>query len=143
VIEKKYKAYNRNQFNVGIKLENPYREQNIKYGSFAMLTMDEIAYIHTNSTLFSRGMLQVDDKEVLDMLGISVENFNVITDEEIVKILKSSLSEMKRRLKNITEMYIKNRIYSIVKNMGGELSVSKVKFLIDFIGRDLFLEEIK
>lgn len=142
-MDKKYKVENKNLFAIGIILENPKREQNILPNSFAKLSEDDIAYVDSTSTLFSRGMLYVNDKNINEMLGYIEKNPNVITDEEIITILKSPIKNMKEQLNKLTELHAKNRVLIVLKKIGNELPVSKIKYLKQMFGKELFLDEIE
>lgn len=142
-MDKKYRVENKNKFAVGISLENPKREQNILPGSFAKLSEDDIAYIDSVSTLFSRGMLCVDDSHINELLGYVEVNPNIISDEEIKKILKGNQKTMLEQLNTITELHARNRVLIVLKEVGKDLSVGKIKALKEFFGKELFLDEIE
>lgn len=139
----KYKVENKNGFAVGIKLNNPDREQNIMPKSFAKLTIDEIAYVDSISTLFKRGMLTVDDDDINEMLGYVEKNPNIIDEESIEKIIKGNINTMKKEISKLTEEFAKGKVMSVVKKCGSDLSVAKIKWLKQFFGKELFLDEIQ
>lgn len=139
---KRYKVENKNRFAVGIQLQNPYREQNIGPSSFALLTIDEIAYIASISKLFTRGMLTVDDQYVLETIGLVEKNNNIISDKEIENLLKGNFTTMKKGLEQLTETYAKSRVIEVFKKIGADLPMKKGKWLKNFIGKELFFDEI-
>ena len=141
--DKKYKILNNNSFAVGIQLQNPQREQNIMPKSFALLTIDEIAYVDSVSKLFKRGMLVSEDNEINEMLGYVEVNKNVISDNEITTLLKGNFQVMKKRFEEITEIYAKSRIIEIFKKIGADLPMKKGKWLRNYFGKELFFDEIE
>lgn len=141
-MNEKYKVENKNNFAVGIQLQNPYREQNIMPNSFALLTKDEIAYVDSVSTLFKRGMLYVDDNEINEMLGYVEVNKNIISEDEIKTLLKGNMNSMKSRLNELTETHAKNKVIKVLKEIGADLTMKKVKWLKDYFGKEIFIDEI-
>jgi arginine deiminase len=139
----KLKVFNRNKFDIGVKLINPIREQNIKAGSFSILEEDDIYYLDTICTLFKRGMLVVEDKQVVENLGIVEVHENSKTDEEIIAILKGNFLKMKSELAKIREPHLIDAVYNIAKSIGGELSGSKLKYLAEFCGKEILINEIE
>lgn len=138
----KHKVYNKNKFNIGIRLINPTREQNIIAGSFAMLDDDDIYYLNTICTLFKRGMLVLDDDEVNTNLGFVESNPNCKSDDDIKEILKTpNILKMKKELSTITEPHIKDAVFRIAKSMADSMTISKLKCISEFCGRDVFLDE--
>jgi hypothetical protein len=137
----KIKVYNKNRFDVGVKLINPVREQNIKAGSFSVMEEDDIYYLDTTSALFRRGMLVVDDPDIILNMGYTEVNESIKSDEEIKEILKLSITKMKSELNKIQEPHLVNAVFNIAKIIGGELSGNKIKFLSEYCGRPI-LEDI-
>jgi hypothetical protein len=138
----KVKVFNRNKFDVGVKLINPIREQNIKAGSFTIIEEDDIYYLDTICSLFRRGMLVIDNEEIKANLGYVESNEGIKTDEEIINILKSSFNVMKTKLEKIVEPHVIDVVYNITKSMGNELSGQKLKYLRKFCDREIFIDEI-
>ena len=138
----KVKVYNRNKFDIGIKLINPMREQNIKAGSFTILDEDDVYYLDTICTLFKRGMLVIESVEVKTNLNMVEENPNVVNEEEMLKILKGNFLKMKKDLEKITEPHTKDFIYQLARKHSGELNGSKLKLLSEFCGRPILLDDI-
>lgn len=139
----KVKVFNRNKFDIGIRLMNPVREQNIKAGSFTVVDEDDVYYLDTICSLFRKGKLVVEDETVLNNLGITEKNPNTITETEIITILKNAnFLKMKKELSEIVEPHAIALVYQTVKNMANELSGAKLKYLSKFCGRDLLIEDI-
>jgi hypothetical protein len=138
----KVKVYNRNKFDIGVKLINPVREQNIKSGSFSILEEDDVYYLDTICTLFKRGMLVVEDKQITENLGFPEVNENIKNDEEILSILRGNFLKMKSELAKIKEPHMIDAVYHIAKGIGGELSGAKLKFLAEFCSRGILVDEL-
>jgi hypothetical protein len=139
----KVKVYNKNKFDIGVKLINPVREQNIKAGSFTILEKDDVYYLDTICALFRRGMLVIDDEEVKENLGYVEVNENIKSDDELISILKGNFLKMKSELSKINEPHIIDAIYNVAKTISAELSGAKLKFLSQFCSRDIDLDDIK
>jgi len=137
---KKVKVYNRNKFDVGIKLINPNREQNIKGGSFTIIEDDDIYYLNTISSLFRRGMLVVEDEEVNINLGFADIRPVTRTDAEIEAILRGNFLKMKSELLAITENFMKHAIFKVASTIADELSGSKIKFISEFCGKKIIID---
>lgn len=134
--DKRYKVENKNKFDVGIKFMDGIRQANIKPNSFAMLTEDEIYYLHSISKLFSRKILTVADQQINENLGF-VEEKSSITEEEIETILKSALTKMKKDIQVITEPHQKYTVFEVAKKLYSELNGSKLDFLAEFCGKEV------
>lgn len=138
----KIKLQNPQKFDVGIvTLENKIGV-NIKAGSFALVTSDDIAYLASISDVFRRGILKVEEKnvDVMQEAGIDQQNDpHFITDEEIQKKLSGTVKKMKEWLATIDEGYILDRIYDVAMNMN--LSLDKVKALNEKMPEKKFLDE--
>lgn len=126
----KYKVFNNNLFNVGVRFENETnRENTILKNSFALMTEDDILYIDTASTLFEEGILSIDDQELLEKMGYIERNPNTITDEEVKKIFSLSVAKMKEALDNITAQHAIDKIVAMAKD--SDLPQSKLKLIKD------------
>lgn len=125
------RVYNHNKFDVGVKTFDN-KEHNIKPGSFIPLTEDDIAYISSISTLFSRGILRVEDakeQEVLEAVGVVKEdNTNFMDDNDIKKKLGMSAAKIEAWLKDIDDQVLLHRIADIAK--GIDLANSKMKVIL-------------
>ena len=137
----KVKVWNRNKFDIGIQLINPIREQNIRAGSFTIVDEDDVYYLNTICDLFKRGMLTVENEEVIENLGLIDVKPIVKTDEEITLILKGNFLKMKKELSEIKEPHMVDAIYRVARSVIDELSGGKLKFLRDFCGKEFYLDE--
>ncbi len=138
----KIKLWNHQKFDVGIvTLENKIGT-NIKAGSFALVTPDDIIYLASISDVFRRGILKVEDKDVEVMQGAGIDQKNdpnYITDEEIQKKLSGTVKKVKEWLNTIEEGYILDRVYDVAMNMN--LSLDKIKVLNEKMPTKKFLDE--
>ena len=137
----KVKVFNKNKFDIGINLINPIREQNIKAGSFTIVDEDDVYYLDSICTLFKKGMLVIEKPEVKETLGIVEDNPNIISDKEIEELLLGNFIKMRKDLSEITEVHVINNIHSIACKVANNLSGAKIKFLNNYCGRDIILEE--
>lgn len=129
--QKKYRVVNRNRFDVGVTLYDG-RAINIKAGSFAMLTQDEIDYVGSVSELFSRGFLRVDspeaEAEVLERVGVTVEgNDAFLDDADLRKKLNLSTAKLENWLKGVTDERVLHRLCELAKE--NDLAASKMRVL--------------
>lgn len=143
------KLINPQKFSVGVKTLTREHGFNINPGSFAMVSAEDIAYLSSNSSLLSRGILRVENPiesgadyatEVLESIGIDPEtNPNFISDDEIRQHLSQSPKKIGEWLDTVSEGYIQDRIYDVVVSLDN-LPVSKLKVIKekmptkDFIG---------
>lgn len=137
----KIKLLNPQKFDVGIiTLENKIGV-NIKAGSFALVTPDDISYLASISDVFNRGILRVEEKNIniMQEAGIDQENEpNFITDEEIKTKLSGTVKKVREWLASVNEGYILDRIFDVAVTMN--LSADKLRALQekmpdkDFIG---------
>lgn len=138
----KVKIVNKNKFDVGVKLINPVREQNIKAGSFAIVEEDDVFYLDSISTLFKKGVLVVESEKVNIDLGIVEKNPNAKTEGEIATLLKGNFLKMKKELSFITEPYAKDLVYFVAKSVAQDLNGLKLKYISEFCGRSILVDEI-
>ena len=142
----KVKVFNKNKFNVGIRLINPLREMNIIAGSFVNLEEDDIYYLNTICTLFQRGMLTIENKEennvVNENLGFSEPNPNFKSEDEIEDILSiTNFQKMKKELSLITEPHVIDAVYRVAKRNMDSMTGAKLKFISEFCKMDLLSDE--
>lgn len=126
----KIKVHNPQKFDIGVVLLDKPMGINIKAGSFALLSEEDIAYVTSISTLFQRGMLRVEEAnfEIMESVGIDVNTDPHFTDEEEIKqYLSASAKKVEGWLKTIEEPYMLDRIFDVAKGMN--LNVSKIKVL--------------
>ena len=131
------KVYNDNHFDVGAI---PLNGQgiNIKAGSFALLTEDDIAFIESqcrfDKRLFGTGKLRIDKKDEprMEEFGVvkSEENFHP-TAEEIEKYLKGSLANLNKWLNTVTDKALLFEVYEKAKE--ADLSMSKMRVIKEFL----------
>lgn len=139
----KIRLINPQKFDVGI-ITSPADKlgTNIRAGSFALVTEDDIAYLAATSDVFRRGILKVEEKnvEVLQSVGIDQTNDpNYIADAEIQKKLSGTVKKMREWLDTITEGHILDRIYDVAMSMN--LSIDKIKVLNEKMPEKNFLDE--
>jgi hypothetical protein len=139
----KVKVFNKNKFDVGIKLINPVREQNIRAGSFTIIDEDDIYYLNSICGLFRDGSLCVEEKPILETMGFVEDNPNVISDAEIEDLLKGNFLKMKKQLSEINEAHVKNNIYHIALKNASNLSGGKLKFLTEYCERPILVDDIE
>jgi hypothetical protein len=102
-----------------------------------LLTEDEIAYLHSISTIFSGKDLCVDEPEIKEgILGFLPEEKVSLSDEEIQTILKSAISKMKPALEAITEDNFKYLIFEQARKMYNELTGAKIDFIAAYCCKD-------
>lgn len=127
----KIRVMNMQKFDVGIVTQDKPNGLNIKPGSFAMLSQDDVDYIMTISALFQKGILRIEapiEKEIMQAVGIDVDKDpNFIDNEEIKKKLAGTAKSIEKWLDTIQEEYVLDRIYDIAMDMN--LNMSKIKVL--------------
>lgn len=135
----KYKVWNENKYDHGIVYPDGVRNQNVKPGSFALLTEDEIYFINSISRTFSGKHLTVKEQHILENLGLATPESKAFSDLEIIELLKGNPMKMKKELGKITENNQKYRVYDIAKTL--DLPASKIKFIEEFTGHNVLSEE--
>ncbi|MGG4434601.1 hypothetical protein AAXE64_08565 [Priestia megaterium] len=136
----KYKVYNDNPFSVGIRFENEVnREMNIRKNTSIPMTQDDILYAESAGRLFSKGMLTVKDQEILEMMGLSSDIPDAITEEEIKNLFKLSANKLKAELEKITEKHAQDKVVQAAKD--ADLQTSKLKVIKEAFGVEM-LEEV-
>lgn len=142
-MNERIRVRNTKQFNVGIITPDKPYGQNIAPGAFTIMNQDEVDYLIGTSTLFQRGILQVEGEqkqEVLETLGIDKENnANFMSDEDIKKKLSMNAAQLKKWLDSTeAEPYVLNRIAEIASGMN--LSMNKIQVLKDKIPHFEFIK---
>lgn len=133
---------NTQKFDIGIVTPEKPLGVNIRPGSFAQVTHDELIHILSVSTLIQSGMLTVDekDKEALTDLGIDPEtDQHFIKDEDIKKKLGGTAKKLREWLAGIDEGYILDRVYDIAMSMN--LSMDKIKALKEYMPNRDFIDD--
>lgn len=135
----KYKVFNNNRFNVGIRFENEAnREILIKPNSFVLMSEDDILYVDTVSKLFSKGILYVEDEDLMVKMGYMEKNPNTISEDEIRKILKMPNNKMKEALSKIDAKHAIDKVIAVAKE--SDLTESKLKIIKDLFNVEIFEE---
>ena len=142
-MNERIRVRNTKQFNVGIITPDKPYGQNIAPNAFTILNQDEVDYLIGTSTLFQRGILQVEGErkqEVLETLGIDKENnANFMSDEDIKKKLSMNAAQLKKWLDSTeAEPYVLNRICELASGMN--LSMNKIQILKDKIPHFEFIK---
>lgn len=129
-MEDKIILRNLQKFDVGIvTLEKPLGV-NIRPGSFAIVSQDELNYLASTCTLLQDGILTVDDNQVEAMQKIGIDpttDPHFIKDEEIKKKLGGTAKKIREWLATVEEGYILDRVYDVAVSMN--LSADKLKVL--------------
>lgn len=135
----KYKVFNNNRFNVGIRFENEAnREILIKPNSFVLMSEDDILYVDTVSKLFSKGILYVEDEDLMVKMGYMEKNPNTISEDEIRKILKMPNNKMKEALSKIDAKHAIDKVIAVAKE--SDLPQSKLKIIKELFNVEIFEE---
>lgn len=138
----KIKVFNPQKFDVGVVTQDVPLGFNVKHDGFALLTKDEISYLNSTCSLFTRGILRVDEEHrpLMEAVGIDqADNANFITDTEIEKKLSGSAKKIEEWLEPITEQYVLDKICEIAKGMN--LNLSKIKVLQEKMPNKDFINE--
>ena len=145
----RYRVYNRCKHDIGVYISNGQQSLNIRAGSFAVLSVNDILYIESicgKRKYFSGKMLvPVDDSgkdlTLEDVGGFTDESAPVHHNEaEIEANLKKSLSSFKTWINSIEDPVELHQIWEVGKNM--DLPASKLKILNSKMpNRDLLDEE--
>ena len=135
----KYKVFNNNRFNVGIRFENEAnREILIKPNSFVLMSEDDILYVDTVSKLFSKGILYVEDEDLMVKMGYMEKNPNTISEDEIRKILKMPNNKMKEALSKLDAKHAIDKVITVAKE--SDLPQSKLKIIKELFNVEIFEE---
>ena len=142
-MNERIRVRNTKQFNVGIITPDKPYGQNIAPGAFTILNQDEIDYLIGTSTLFQKGILQVEGEkkeDVLESLGVDKENnANFMSDEDIKKKLSMNANQLKKWLDSTeAEPYVLERVAEIASGM--DLSMNKIQVLKDKIPNFEFIK---
>lgn len=132
----RYRVYNRCNHDIGVYVSNGQQSLNIKTGSFAVLSVNDILYIESicnKKKFFSAKMLvPVDDAgkdlKLEDIGGFTDESTEVHYDaDEIMLNLKKPLNAVKAWLSKIDDPVEIHAIWEVGKEM--DLPASKLKLL--------------
>lgn len=136
-MSKKFKVINNNSFTVGIRLENPSRDVNIRANTFVFMNEEDILYTNSVSGLFERGILTVEDEEILHLMGYTEKNPNAIDKDEIAKLLELPNQSFKRRVSQINERHAIQKIIRYIVENEVDINLSKAKLINDAFGVDI------
>jgi hypothetical protein len=135
----KYKVFNNNRFNVGIRFENETnRDIIVKPKSFVLMSEDDILYIDSISKLFSKGILYVEDEDLMVKMGYMEKNPNTISEDEIRKILKMPNNKMKEALSKLDAKHAIDKVIAVAKE--SDLPQSKLKIIKELFNVEIFEE---
>ena len=132
----RYRVYNRCNHAIGVYVNNGQQSLNIKPGSFAVLSVNDILYIESicnRKKFFSAKMLVPVDDSGKDLTleaigGFTDESTNVHhSASEIETNLKKSLNSFKSWINNIDDPVELHEIWEVGKDM--DLPASKLKIL--------------
>lgn len=132
---------NPQKFDIGIITPDKPLGVNIRPGSFALVTQNELNYIASTCTLLQRGMLRVDEDNSVAMQELGIDQAtdpHFIKDEEIQKKLSGTAKKVREWLATIDEEYILDRVYDVAMTMN--LSMDKIKALKDRMPNKEFLD---
>ena len=145
----RYRVYNRCKHDIGVYISNGQQSLNIKAGSFAVLSVNDILYIESicnKRKYFSGKMLVPVDDSGKDL---SLEDIGGFTDEsapvhhnenEIESNLKKPFNAFKAWISKIEDPVELHEIWEVGKKM--DLPASKLKILSSKMpNRDLLEEE--
>ena len=135
----RHKVYNNNDYNIGIRLENPSRELNIRANTYISMNEEDILYTNSVSTLFSSGQLYVESQDLLEEMGYIEKNPNSIGKDEIKEILKSGNSRIKREFSKLTEQHAVRKVITVIGENQEELDLSQsaIKIINDTLKIDI------
>lgn len=144
-MENKVKVFNDRKYDIGVKLLND-QHQNIRAGSFIMMSPDDIAFVESqcayNKRLFGSGKLRIAeiDNEISDAIGIvpSFENVQP-SREDIEKNLRGSAAAIKKWVDGFEDKAVLFEIFEIAKEM--DLAASKMKVIKERLPEVLTIED--
>ena len=143
-----FRAYNRCKFDIGVTTPTG-RQYNIKPGSFALLTLDDIAYIDSicrKKKLFGSGMLEAVDANGkplnFDQINVVEDTeHKILSDEEITAALKKTVKAVTEWINGIDDPVELHAIYTVATGM--DLPVSKLKVLKAKMPNKDWLDELE
>ena len=129
-MDKLIKIFNNNKFDVGIELVNKADGINIRHGSFALVSDEDIAYNITVNTLFQRGVLKIAEgyTNLLIENGLDfTSDDHFLEDDDIKKKFGMSAKKLEEWVNSIDDSYLANRVYDIA--MTCDLPTSKMAII--------------
>lgn len=133
----KHKVINNNDFLVGLRFQNTGIEKLIRKNAYIYLTDEEIQEINSASKLFQKGVIFVEEQEIVESLGYTEQSPNSVSEKEIRGYLELGNARMKKELSGITEQHAINKVVNVVKSGNLDLSQSKLKIIGDIFDVDL------
>src|SRR5690625_373807 len=135
----RHKVFRSNDYNIGIRLENPSRELNIRANTYISMNEEDILYTNSVSTLFLSGQLYVESQDLLEEMGYIEKNPNSIGKDEIKEILKSGNSRIKREFSKLTEQHAVRKVITVIGENQEELDLSQsaIKIINDTLKIDI------
>lgn len=129
----KYKVYNNNNFRVGIRYEDQSnREQTIQANTAIIMEEDDILYVDAVSKLFRRGIIYLEDQDMLEKMGYTEKSPNTISEKEIAEIFKMGNGKMKADLKKLDAKHAFDKVINVAKKTE-DLSQAKLKIIADVV----------
>jgi len=134
---KKVKVFNNNKFIVGVRFQNANgRETNIPPNAFVYMDEEDILYVNSVSSLFSKGIIYTEDQDMLEMMGYIEQNPNSVSEKEIKDILELGNARMKTELKKLTENHAIQKVISVVQEGQVDLTMAKIKIISETLDID-------
>ena len=135
----KVKVFNRGKSDYGFVSISSGFDINIKPGSFAMLTEDDIAYLESicayNKKPFATKRLEIETShkdEIEESLGIVKAKEGLVeSDDEIIKKLKGSTSSMQKWIDTVKDPVLLYNIIELAKPL--DLPASKTRILQEVV----------
>src|SRR5699024_5865170 len=98
---------------------------------------DDILYTNSVSKLFEKGVIYVEEQDMLEKMGYIEKNPNTISEKEILEILEMNNARLKREISKITEDHAISKVIAVIKDGKVDLSLSKIKIVDDALGIDV------
>ena len=102
------------------------KEIPIEKNGFALLTVDELAYLQNVSKAFDLGYLRLAPKQIIPEEVEIADSFNAISDEEISKLLQKPVKTLESELVKLTNVYVLKRVLEIAGEQDKSVKVMKI-----------------
>lgn len=135
--DKKIRVYNKTNHDVGVGSIDGIKSWNVKPNSFIKVDVDEVINWHFTSTLFAKKHLVIDDIDVLNEMGLSVEDMHIPTNDEIENTIHSTPKDIEQTFGTDIQGHIKERIIEVAKK-SETLPMNNVKTIEKITGVDLY-----
>jgi hypothetical protein len=133
--DRKVKVINPNNYKVGLKSMDGIREYVVHENNFILLDENEIYYTNNMSRIFSHKHLIIDDEQINQDLGYAEKTVANLDNDEIVKILKGTITNIKKELEGITEKHVIDKVIRVAKTIE-DLPKNKITYLQEWSGYD-------